>query len=478
MSMRRLQSPRLRAEDGSMVLALLAVIMVGGIVAVVTAATVRTHRVSAHDRGYTTSIHAANAGVEEALFRLNERTPTSPRIPESGADCRWLDGVACVQGTLGDATYEWFARQIGDGREWEVHSAAEREGRRRRLVVSVWEERLFFASAFATLNANFGNQNTANTYSSGINGAPPYWPRPGRLGLVGSNGNIDMGGNSTIVDGIQIWNLAPGVDPVGTRCTGQGEIGLETVSATPGMTTRRVCSQDAMRFPPNDTPYLQRFAQRRVMRPPAEELAEQAQACGPGPHPSVRVDADGVFVTRNGTTVQESPTPVLRVNRQSGPARVAPVGIPGQDSFQPGYRCFSNVNIRVNTTVDGTGEDPVVLYVTGRVSVENRVTVNCTHCAESWQTPPAAGQPPVAAALRIYLVGTGAEFQQGNRARFGGTIYGPQATCGNPGSAAAAIYGSMICNTISNVGQWSFHYDAALEPIGNSAFHATRWRER
>ena len=59
------------SEQGSMPMALLAAIVVAGIVTVLTARTVAGERATRFDRSFTESFHTADAGVQEAVFRLN-----------------------------------------------------------------------------------------------------------------------------------------------------------------------------------------------------------------------------------------------------------------------------------------------------------------------------------------------------------------------------------------------------------------------
>lgn len=512
-----------RDERGSIPLALLAVLVISGLVVVLLVTTVSAQRQARHDRDFTTVLFAADAAVQQARFRLGASTSLTTRVPLAGStaagvqeDCPLLGESWCVTGgSAATGTYEWYAQRIGYTRSWEVFAAGDRNGVRRRLRVIVEEGRRFFASAFADTIANFGNNNVADSYNSGRTGTA-RWPGPGRQGVVGSNGTVETGGTSTMLDGLHVFNLAAAgtTDPL-TRCTGQGVVGLET--------SRNVCSQWAKDNPVGaaEGPYLQGFAQPRVLSPGSQTLREALNACGPGPYPLLTVDSAGVHVTPSGGTAQTVRTvPALQ------PFRVEPATLPngqpnpfvgvgrGAAADQTNYYCFRRVRISVDTTVvapqttahpTGTAipstttdwtpradmanpDDPVVLYITGNVEIETTRRFNCVACARPAPTDPVTFPPPRAGALQVFFqrrldTDPAPAFHVGNDARFGGAVHGPDAACGKAGPLATAgtaadIYGAMVCGTIDGVGQWGFHYDVSLEFIGNTDFGTQRWDER
>jgi hypothetical protein len=318
----------------------------------------------------------------------------------------------------------------------------------RRVVATFREERLFFASAFADLSVTFNGGNVADSYNSA---APGREPGPGRLGLVGSNGNIKFLGNSSTVDGVQLWNYVPG-NNTGDRCTGQGSIGLAP--------TLDACSLDATTLPVGQAPYQQRLAERRELTPSTDDLRSRLLRCGNGPYPNLTV-------TSNATMPQPM-TAVTGQNNRSAPAQGA----------TPGYYCVgdltfdtgaNNGSIALHSSASRT--NPVVIYATGDVKVNRTGTrLNCCQRRDD-----ASRIGPDAAALQIYMVETRDTFVEAQRRSLatspsnliGMALYGPAASCG--GGSQNEIFGSIICRSIDNVGGWKFHYDEALEGLGNTS---------
>jgi hypothetical protein len=391
------------------------------------------------DRDFTLAIQAADAGVEQARFRVAAARQPGSRVPATGSVNVALPG--------GQASYSWYAQRIGTSREWQVFSDGTYRGKTRRVVAVFKEDRLFFASAFADMSVTFNGGNVADSYHSGP-GTARRLPGPGRTGLVGSNGNIRFLGNSSTVDGVQLWDHRAG-NNTPARCEGQGTVGL-----APSL---QACSTAATSQPLGDVPYQQRLAERRELTPAPSELQARLAACGNGPYPSLNITG-----TAGGDTM---PAPMTAANGQNN--RSAPAA-----GTNAGYYCYSNVDIRADVTLhsSATRQNPVVLVVNGNVTLHgNGRKVNCSPCASARDSAPDSG------ALQIYIVGNG-QLSTSPSNRFGAAVYGPQATCG--GGSQNEIYGSLICSTIANVGGWAFHYDEALESLGNTQFVQTKYQER
>ncbi|MBW3578286.1 MAG: hypothetical protein KY462_11220 [Actinobacteria bacterium] len=486
-------------ESGSMPLALLASIVVAALITIVTSTTIAGQRSARADRDWTAVIQAADAGVQQALYQLNASfRPDGDRLPATGD----------VAGTLGAASFTWYAERIGDTREWEVYAEGTLNGKSRRVVATVEENRRFFASAFGNLLAGFSNNNVSDTFNSGADGNPTHWPRPGRLGLVGSNNVIDTGGSSSTLDGIQLWDWKPDQDHATqftARCKGNGVIGLTrtSASAVPGYDPPelRGCASEALVRPANSFygPYTQTINEKRVLSPTAEALREKLAACGDA-RPLPNFDN-----TTSGPTELSPVTATVATttgNTLNQPRVVPPQGSHVDNTFEPGYYCYNNVTFGRDTTLapgsDATDmvNNPVVIVATGRVELagsgaSSARKVNCSALPSPnllglGDCPGTSGNPPIAGALQIYLVKdhkvaspATPEFQQNAPSSyFGGAVYGVDAHCGNPGSAQAEVYGSLICDQINNVGGWKFHFDASLETLGNSVFTLKRWQER
>ncbi|MEX0658868.1 MAG: hypothetical protein WD080_07010, partial [Egibacteraceae bacterium] len=503
------------AERGSIPLGLLVIIVISGLVSVMLATTVSAQRQARHDSDFTTVLYAADAAVEQAQFRLRASTSAEARMPVEGStltgvqeSCPLLGVSWCIAGGSAETgRYQWYAQRLGHTRSWEVTAVGERNGVQRRLRVIVEEGRRFFAAAFADSIANFGNNNVADSYDSGRGDRPERWPGPGRAGWVGSNGPVETGGSSSVLDGLQMFNLAAaGTSDPASQCSGQGRIGLDTEQS--------VCSTWAQTNPVGSVegPYLQGSAQPRTIAPGPPELRTALNACGSGPYPALVIDSAGVHVTAGTTPVTVRTVAALQPFRME-PATL-PTGQPnpfvgvglGAAPEEANYYCFRSVRISVDTTIvapqtathlTGTDipttteewtpradmanpDDAVTLYVTGNVEIETTRRLNCVACNRPFPTDPGAFPPPRSGALQVFLQrrldsDPPAAFHVGNDARFGGAIHAPGANCGGSGSlstagTAADIYGAMVCDSIDGVGQWHFHYDESLEFIGNTDF--------
>lgn len=488
-------SGRLSGQEGSLLFALLAILLIAAMVSALFVRTVSSQRAARFDRDFQEVVHHADAGVQQALFMLEADQFTNVE-PGDPAQSFTLD----IDGGQADWTIERVNPRI-----WEVTSESDLNGVTRTVVATIEERRKFFASAFADLLAELNNQNYADTYKSNNEPTPygedtPYWPRPGLLGIIGSNTEVKLGGSSSEVDGVQLWNFGEG-DTVANRCTGSGntKIGL-TTSAHSSLTDpdydpdgELTACEPAAFVRPDDSllgPYSSTMPQPRPFIPNNDELQEFLDPCGAGPYPDFNNENKASAPHRDITELE----PVITVEdanrlRTSGFEVVEPQDRNGDsdtvDEGEEGYYCFDDMTFGQDTTLasSASADDPVVIYATGIVDVKgNSRKVNCVNCADgtTYYTTNGTTPPPVASALQIYLVsvdGGSPQFRQSPSSKYGGTIFGPEALCGNTGSSQAEVYGSMICGTINITGGWKFHYDDALTAIGSGDFAVATWRE-
>jgi hypothetical protein len=83
---------------------------------------------------------------------------------------------------------------------------------------------------------------------------------------------------------------------------------------------------------------------------------------------------------------------------------------------------------------------------------------------------------PTSARLQIYSTGTTVSMY--NQGQLAAAVYAPNAACGGAGSNAATdFYGSLICDSIDNVGGWTFHYDTRLGTIGDGKWILQHYSE-
>lgn len=203
---RRLRLVRSSADQGSMMLGLLAAFMISAMV-VTMLMTVRVGQdKTSHDQRYLASVQGADAGVQEALLDIAQVDAAGAVVSIPGSST--IDGV----------DYAWTATRPAGGLEWTVTSngTAEAGGGQttRSVVAKVKQEELFPLAAFADTRIGFNGNNTAVSY-----------PQTG-FGIVGSNGTLELK-NNTVSDGAVLYDFTN--NPNLNRCQ-NGPCGTATMS--------------------------------------------------------------------------------------------------------------------------------------------------------------------------------------------------------------------------------------------------------
>ena len=141
----------------------------------------------------------------------------------------------------------------------------------------------------------------------------------------------------------------------------------------------------------------------------------------------------------------------------------------------PGIHCFSYIydnNNHGEWKVTATSDDHAIVFVDGDVTLPNHYTVNCPDGGCDVNT--SSGRPD-SSALQLYVTG---DVSFGNQGHWAMALVAPQGYCGSGGSnAQGTLYGSMVCETIDNVGGWTFWYDERLRDIGAGQLDVVSWRE-
>lgn len=450
-----------RHERGSVVLALLVAIVVAGLTVTVVASTVTGQRAARFDGEFTNTLHVAEAGVSEVLYKLNNGLITGAHAPLSGS------------GQANGTPYAWTADWDGE-RGWTVRSTGGAAGAVQRTVEAIIEELpRFHLAAFSDYLLQFGGFNNADSYNSN-SGA---WCTG--KGRVGSNDALVFPGGATgsnachtsgdrTVDGVDLfdWEDNPGDpdDPANPRCTHN--------TGTPNN-----CYDAAgePRFVTHDAPILFDSGDERDVG----SIAWMQDALS-------RCKAAGQFGTEWRTSVDGSPL------RPAGTTD-GPLLNPADPSDSRRIRCFQRVVFDDHTVLDGASADnPVVMVVEETVFVaRDKKTpsggaqhphVHCVGCV-----PGPGGATPVAAALQIYTPSQqNPAAHDGNvvtirqQSVFAGTLVAPRGACGGlTGSGAGVhVYGTLLCGSIRNVGGWQFHFDEALLGFGNGKHVVSRWSEQ
>jgi len=441
-----------RGERGSVPLALLVAIIVAGLVVVVMARTLAETRATGFDRDFHFALHGAEAGVNEALFELNNDI-----LPEEGGT-----GVGEVDGVA----YEWTATPGSDG-GWTLRSTGSLGDVEREVEVTLESRSLFDAAAFAEVEIGFAGANGADSYNSQTgeptdcnwtsdhtknNGNNPESICSTGRGSIGSNGRIDLSGGNAYADAVLVYDWENNPDQPGSpRCTSGG-------------------SEDFC-----DEPYRRNIGQSLDYGDEQERVEDLTEGC---PESSATWQASD-YASGGGNHAHA----------------VLEKGHLTEHPDEDGAYCVNDLTFDRDTVLHGdiTVEDPLRIYVRGSVTIGRQgpsVDVNCVTCGGDGAGSLGAYAPthesmPEARRLQIYAVGAGQDddvVKVHNQTRFGGAIFAPNGSCGRPGqgsNAQSQIYGSLLCLDLRNVGGWKFHYDEDLVNVdGGGSYEVARWNER
>lgn len=417
----------LRGERGSVPLALLVIIIMGGLTSVVLARTTAEQSSTRFDTEYTTAVHAAEAGLQEAAFRINNHL--TPGLTAEG------------QGTANGYAYAWTAQRT-DGGPWTVTSEGTGPNDVSRTVVADLSDRPIFDLSLAThLGIDFSGGNKADSYHSRhqTRCSPPS--SISCYGIIASNGNIQVGSSSSTsnyADRVRVHDWANPENNGPERCTQE---------------TSQFC------------------------RPPhRENIDEPLNIRGEVPLVQDLLDGCASFPSWKASDHGTNQNPATFTPTD-------PVSHPDIGT----YYCFSELLFDAHTNLPSTvtADNGLVIVVRDRIKVEGAVQVACPHCANGF---PAAPNMPAARRLQVFTLAQDqpdggnnvlAAVQIRQHAKIAGAIYAPNASCGNQQSnAQVEIYGSLICRAVLNQGGWEFHYDEdLLAGLTTKEFFVDRWRE-
>lgn len=454
-------------EAGSLVLAMLATIVVGGLVTVVVASVITGQRSVRFDEDFTGKIHVAEAGIEQAAYRLNQGQEIS-----SGGDGD-LDGV----------DYEWTATELAgeDWQQWEVESTGGEGGELQRVIQAVIEDSpLFDLAAFSDLYLGLTGANNADSYNSDMAGDPDGWCTGN--GRVGSNDSLEFsggaGGQATCtydnsratVDGVDLFEWESG-DEALDRCDHNVNAPNNCWHDSAETDARYMTHEDPVPFIA-DVDWM-------------HDIIDDCEGTSAWTEEFRASDLGGDLAPADASNGHEVDFDSL-------------LGVGPGDTH---VYCVGQLIFDDHTALDGASpEDPVAFLVRDGIEVEQGMTVNCvyyddgSHCVDTGGSFDATEVFPVAAALQIYSpseendsIDTGDVVGMRPQARFGGAVLAPRGTCGGVtgggggggiGGAHTHVFGALICGDLRNAGGWQFHYDDALGgAITTGEFEVTRWSE-
>lgn len=208
---------RTRSENGSLALALLASIVVGGLVITLVGTTMVGQRQVRADRNFQTAINGADAAVQQAatvISQLPDDGSVSCASGTFGADCVLDAEFLTLDTDLGGGEdFEWTATQLSPVR-WAVRGSGFVNGVERVVEAEVAQDAIFTVGAFADIGFTMRGSNFVRSYteSASDNGN----------GSVGSNGQIQINGNSR-ADVISLFGPSADCDGAcGGSTTGSG----------------------------------------------------------------------------------------------------------------------------------------------------------------------------------------------------------------------------------------------------------------
>lgn len=481
-------NPSNRRERGSLPLALLAVIIVAGLVVVLVVRIVGTQSQVRFDQGFHASLPVADAGVNLGKFWLNNGNMLKADDPCDG-DYKPSDfpvGCSTPPETreIDGHPYTFHLTRVSD-REWEVDSTGvdARTGVERRVISTIQEIPLVNVALFADTILNFAGGNAADSYNSG--NVPPAEAWCTGHGFIASNGVVDLNGVQggpchthydlkRTVDQVHLHNDRPSEEggnpiegateeyPGGDRCihSGGGQDGTN-------------CREVSVENPTYPAPEV--FEDPLKYSKDAEKafIENAYKAC----------DSDESYDVVSWTSSDNDGVlgqGAFDEGDQSGWGGDDQFEFPGDvEDYPVDFHCFDEMIFDMDTLIDASSDEPVIVVVgEGGVTVEGHVHVGC-ETSDGDVAKCVAGSPgdtdasrPEAERLWIFTNGDITIRQQ---AAFAGVLWAPNAICS--GGAQVHIFGSLICDDASNVGGWRFHYDEALAEVSSGDFFAKSWRE-
>lgn len=409
--------PLLGTERGSLPVAMLAVLVVGSLVTVLIGTVVVGERQTRFDQGFEQSLQVAETGLERMIHLIESRQRT--------------DEFSLPETTVAGGRYSGVARRVA--RTWSLTATGTAaDGTSRTVTLTITRESLFGVAAFGRTAVELRGSNGADSYRSGTFN---------QLSLFSV-----LAGGSSICQGVSAADPFNPAQSNGTRmCTPTGK----GVVATNEELFLRGGVMDSV-----DRAEIH-YARERVASP----LTGATGFCS-----GVTETCASPKLTFYAEPIELEPDPVVP------PRDLANRGSFAATTLPAGRQLYTNVTLDTNTVVEGTPENPTIIYVTGTLSIPNGAVVNFQRIGGNWVPKPSPG-------LLIFSAGVGPALRFGNHASFSGAVYAPRATFA--GGAAGNIYGSLVTGSISTQGGWNFHYDEALGDVETEARHVVSdWAEQ
>jgi type II secretory pathway pseudopilin PulG len=406
-----------RSERGSLPVVMLAILIVGSLATVLVGTMFVGQRQTRFDQSFEQSLQIAESGLDRMIQQIESKQQTTDfDVPETSVIGGRYSGTADRTGR------EWLLTSIG--------TATDQTSRTVTLTIRL--ESVFGVAAYGRTQVGLRGTNSADSYRSGT------FAGPGVFHLLAGGSNICLG-------------LAPAdpflsSDSAARMCTPTGH----GVVATNGELFLRGGVIDTV-----DRAEIH-YAREKVTEP----LAGASGFCS------------GVAATCASSKLAYFVDPIeLEPDPVTPPADLTNRGsFSGSNSvLRAGRQLYTNMTLDSSTVVQGTPENPSIVYLTGTLNVPNGAVVNFENVGGRWVPKPAPG-------LLVFSGGVGPALRFGNHASFAGAVYAPRATFS--GGAAGNVYGSMVTGSVDTQGAWNFHYDEALGDVDTEARHVrSGWAE-
>jgi hypothetical protein len=414
-----------RGDDrGNLMLVFLILVISTGLTAVALGTVFGATSSTRHDNKFTAALPPADSGVQQALYSFNKQGPSPTGIPAPPTSCSNPAPTASSPqwGAVQDATKPLV---------WHVTAYGCNGGIVRKVTADLVQSPRFQVGAFADAGAGVHGASSSIT-SYGANN---------HLGTIGSNGSVVFHGN-TDVSKIILFDYA-GTNANAGRCSGTpcAYTDANNTGSDPAFNGTIVYTvSDPYPVTQADLP--------AGSDDPNQFMTDQLNACEA---------ANGTLqpwvASENNYTLVNTGQP----------------------------QCYSSMTFDGPTTVSGASSaNPLQLYVSGNIAMTMNGNASNKIVNVPNNTLPivTSNNYPDSAALQIYSTGTSVAFV--NNSTFVGLIWAPFATCaGATSSATSDIYGSMICGTIDNQGDWNFHWDESLaNKVGLGSWHIANYSEQ
>ncbi len=393
---------RLDDERGSLAIALLAILAVGTVAAVVTATMVSGQRHTRFDQSYEQSLQLAEVALDRLAAQVVSRQATSdivlPEFPQESGTAR------------GEATR--------NGSSWRITATGTAaDGTSRTIEATIRQNSIFSLAAFGRVGVDYNGANGADSYRSGqwvgtgaartfvANPYDSYLTSSNELkapngltgkGFVATNGNLTLKGQAfNDSDGAYIFNARERVDDPLPGATGFCGGVAHTCSA---WRSDNSC-------PPSGA--CLKYFREPIDLPPVP--LDQAPS--------------GSFDGRNGGVLP------------------------------PGPSYYTSAILDSSTVIQGTPDNPTILFLTGQLSIPNHAKVN-------FETYAGRQVPRPSPSFYIYSASEGTAMSFGTHVQISAAIYAPRGAFG--GGSQGHVWGSLVTNSIDNNGGTQFHYDETL----------------